>query len=204
MGTTSCCQIQSSHWKHSPRQKCLPKTKPIEMPLALVYLGDRLLILASSGMKNSPALLLLPDPCSNSPCPSASGPAPVFHSSRLPPSPLLVWAEGMPPKSPVDSQVPASPQEAKSAAFPVLLLSGCGVRAVRGAHCSRTPLLPFQGSMTPTEYALAKCYLPCEDTVLITYCGAAGFLVVCILVHLGLLASPSLFGWKLLRKFKTR
>nr|KAF6471842.1 metallophosphoesterase 1 [Molossus molossus] len=61
----------------------------------------------------------------------------------------------------------------------------------------------IMGSMTPMDYALAKCYLPCEDTVLITYCGAAGFLVVRILVHFGLLASPSPFGWKLLRKFKT-
>lgn len=57
--------------------------------------------------------------------------------------------------------------------------------------------------MTPTEYALAKCYLPLEDTVLITYCAAAGFLVVLVLVHLGLVASPVLFGYKLLRKFKT-
>lgn len=57
--------------------------------------------------------------------------------------------------------------------------------------------------MTPTEYALAKCYLPLEDTVLITYCAAAGFLVVLMLVHLGLVGSPVLFGYKLLRKFKT-
>lgn len=62
---------------------------------------------------------------------------------------------------------------------------------------------PFQGSMTPTEYALAKCYLPYEDTVLVTYCVAAGFLVVLMLVHSGLLVSPFLFGWNLLRKFKT-
>nr|KAF6423067.1 metallophosphoesterase 1 [Rousettus aegyptiacus] len=61
----------------------------------------------------------------------------------------------------------------------------------------------IMGSMTPTEHALAKCYLPLEDTVLITYCGAAGFLVVLMLIHFGLLASPFLFGWQLLRKFKT-
>ncbi|XP_045706339.1 metallophosphoesterase 1 isoform X3 [Phyllostomus hastatus] len=61
----------------------------------------------------------------------------------------------------------------------------------------------IMGSMTPTKYALAKCYLPHEDTVLITYCGAAGFLVVIMLVDLGLLASPFLLGCKLLRKFKT-
>ncbi|XP_048968910.1 metallophosphoesterase 1 isoform X3 [Canis lupus dingo] len=61
----------------------------------------------------------------------------------------------------------------------------------------------IMGSMTPTEYALAKCYLPYEDTVLVTYCVAAGFLVVLMLVHSGLLVSPFLFGWNLLRKFKT-
>lgn len=71
------------------------------------------------------------------------------------------------------------------------------------APCSITFSSPFQGSLTPTEYALAKCYLPLEDTVLITYCAATGFLVVLVLVHLGLVASPVLFGYKLLRKFKT-
>uniref|UniRef100_A0A8C3X2X1 Metallophosphoesterase 1 n=1 Tax=Catagonus wagneri TaxID=51154 RepID=A0A8C3X2X1_9CETA len=61
----------------------------------------------------------------------------------------------------------------------------------------------IMGSLTPTEYALAKCYLPCEDTVLITYCVAAGALVLLTLVHVGLLTSPLRFGWNLLRKFKT-
>lgn len=59
------------------------------------------------------------------------------------------------------------------------------------------------GSLTPTGHALAKCYLPREDTVLITYCAAAGFLVAVGLVRLGLLGSAVLFGYKLLRKFKT-
>ncbi|MBV94678.1 Metallophosphoesterase 1, partial [Eschrichtius robustus] len=36
----------------------------------------------------------------------------------------------------------------------------------------------IMGSVTPTEYALAKCYLPCEDTVLTTYCTAAGGLML--------------------------
>ncbi|XP_030876039.1 metallophosphoesterase 1 isoform X2 [Leptonychotes weddellii] len=61
----------------------------------------------------------------------------------------------------------------------------------------------IMGSMTPTEYALTKCYLPYENTVLATYCVAAGLLVVLILVHSGLLPSPLIFGWNLLRKFKT-
>ncbi|XP_039073161.1 metallophosphoesterase 1 isoform X2 [Hyaena hyaena] len=58
----------------------------------------------------------------------------------------------------------------------------------------------IMGSLTPTEYALVKCFLPCENTVLATYCVTAGFLV---LVHFKLLASPFLFGWNLLRKLKT-
>ncbi|XP_004409500.1 PREDICTED: metallophosphoesterase 1 isoform X2 [Odobenus rosmarus divergens] len=61
----------------------------------------------------------------------------------------------------------------------------------------------IMGRLTPTDYALAKCYLPYENTVLATYCVAAGLLVVLILVHSGLLPSPLLFGWNLLRKFKT-
>uniref|UniRef100_A0A8C7ASS4 Metallophosphoesterase 1 n=1 Tax=Neovison vison TaxID=452646 RepID=A0A8C7ASS4_NEOVI len=61
----------------------------------------------------------------------------------------------------------------------------------------------IMGSMTPTEYALAKCYLPHEATVLATYCVAAGLLAVLLLVHSRLLPSPFLFGWNLLRKFKT-
>ncbi|XP_066872188.1 metallophosphoesterase 1 isoform X7 [Kogia breviceps] len=61
----------------------------------------------------------------------------------------------------------------------------------------------IMGSITPTEYALAKCYLPCEDTVLTTYCTAFGGLVLLTLVHAGLVASPFHFGWNMLRKFKT-
>ncbi|XP_008057307.1 metallophosphoesterase 1 isoform X2 [Carlito syrichta] len=60
------------------------------------------------------------------------------------------------------------------------------------------------GSITSSDYALSKCYLPLENTVLTTYCGAAGILVVLTLIHFELLASPFLFGWNLLRKHKTR
>ncbi|XP_008586272.1 PREDICTED: metallophosphoesterase 1 isoform X1 [Galeopterus variegatus] len=60
----------------------------------------------------------------------------------------------------------------------------------------------IMGSLTPTDHALSKCYLPREDTVLITYCGAAGLLAVLILAHVELLASPFHFGWNLLRKHK--
>uniref|UniRef100_A0A667HLT2 Metallophosphoesterase 1 n=1 Tax=Lynx canadensis TaxID=61383 RepID=A0A667HLT2_LYNCA len=61
----------------------------------------------------------------------------------------------------------------------------------------------IMGMLTPTEYALAKCYLPYENTVLATYCVAVGFLAVLTLAHFKLLASPLLFGWNLLRKLKT-
>ncbi|XP_023610032.1 metallophosphoesterase 1 isoform X3 [Myotis lucifugus] len=100
---------------------------------------------------------------------------------------------------------------------PRLILSGhthSGCEVLHGAGVPELSVPSFSwrnrnnpsfimGSLTPTEYALAKCYLPLEDTVLTTYCAAAGFLVVLMLVHLGLVASPVLFGYKLLRKFKT-
>nr|KAF6330493.1 metallophosphoesterase 1 [Myotis myotis] len=100
---------------------------------------------------------------------------------------------------------------------PRLILSGhthSGCEVLHGAGVPELSVPSFSwrnrnnpsfvmGSMTPTEYALAKCYLPLEDTVLMTYCAAAGLLVVLMLVHLGLVASPVLFGYKLLRKFKT-
>ncbi|XP_012581284.1 PREDICTED: metallophosphoesterase 1 [Condylura cristata] len=62
----------------------------------------------------------------------------------------------------------------------------------------------IMGSVTPTGYALAKCFLPLEHTVLITYCGAAGFLVVLILTYLQLITSPLHLGWNLLKKYKTK
>ncbi|XP_070276783.1 metallophosphoesterase 1 isoform X2 [Myotis yumanensis] len=100
---------------------------------------------------------------------------------------------------------------------PRLILSGhthSGCEVLHGAGVPELSVPSFSwrnrnnpsfimGSLTPTEYALAKCYLPLEDTVLTTYCAAAGFLVVLMLVHLGLVTSPVLFGYKLLRKFKT-
>ncbi|XP_073926452.1 metallophosphoesterase 1 isoform X2 [Castor canadensis] len=57
----------------------------------------------------------------------------------------------------------------------------------------------IMGSLTSRDYALSKCYLPFEDTVLTTYCGAAGFVLVLVLAHFECLASPFLFGWNLLR-----
>ncbi|XP_058133277.1 metallophosphoesterase 1 isoform X2 [Dasypus novemcinctus] len=60
----------------------------------------------------------------------------------------------------------------------------------------------IMGSITATDYSLSKCYLPSENVVLIAYCGAAVFLVVLLVAHLGLLAPLFHFGWNLLRKPK--
>ncbi|XP_011901368.1 PREDICTED: metallophosphoesterase 1 isoform X4 [Cercocebus atys] len=101
---------------------------------------------------------------------------------------------------------------------PRLVLSGHTHSACEVHHGGRVPELSvpsfswrnrnnpsfIMGSITPTDYALSKCYLPREDVVLVIYCGAVGFLVVLTLSHLGLLASPFLSGLNLLRKRKTR
>lgn len=62
----------------------------------------------------------------------------------------------------------------------------------------------IMGSLTSGDYALAKCYLPMENTVLTIYCGAAGLLVILVLIHLSLLPSTFHFGRNLLRKYKTK
>ena len=64
-------------------------------------------------------------------------------------------------------------------------------------------LLAPRGSITPMDYALAKCYLPREDMVLTTYCVAAGCLMLIMLIPTGLVSAPFHFGWRVLRKFKT-
>lgn len=57
----------------------------------------------------------------------------------------------------------------------------------------------IMGSLTSRDYALSKCYLPFEDTVLTTYGAAAGFLMILTLVHFEHLPSLLLCGWKLCR-----
>uniref|UniRef100_A0AC11E0G1 Metallophosphoesterase 1 n=1 Tax=Ovis aries TaxID=9940 RepID=A0AC11E0G1_SHEEP len=61
----------------------------------------------------------------------------------------------------------------------------------------------IMGSITPMDYALAKCYLPCEDMVLTTYCVAAGCLMLIMLIPTRLVSAPFHFGQRVLRKFKT-
>lgn len=65
--------------------------------------------------------------------------------------------------------------------------------------CSINFLFLPQGSLTSRDYALSKCYLPFEDTVLITYSAAAGFLTILILVHFEHVPSSFLLGRKLCR-----
>ncbi|XP_026311780.1 metallophosphoesterase 1 isoform X2 [Piliocolobus tephrosceles] len=69
---------------------------------------------------------------------------------------------------------------------PRLVLSGHTHSACEVHHGGRVPELSvpsfswrnrnnpsfIMGSITPTDYALAKCYLPREDVVLVIYCGA--------------------------------
>uniref|UniRef100_A0A8D2CYW8 Metallophosphoesterase 1 n=1 Tax=Sciurus vulgaris TaxID=55149 RepID=A0A8D2CYW8_SCIVU len=60
------------------------------------------------------------------------------------------------------------------------------------------------GSLTSRDYALSKCFLPLEGTVLSTYCGAAGLLVVLTLTGVGRLASPFPSAWTRLRVHRAR
>ncbi|KAM4841151.1 metallophosphoesterase 1 [Thomomys bottae] len=59
----------------------------------------------------------------------------------------------------------------------------------------------IMGSLTSRDYALSKCFLPFENTVLTMYCVTAGFLVFFILVHFECLASPFLH---LVRMYRSR
>ncbi|XP_021120923.1 metallophosphoesterase 1 isoform X3 [Heterocephalus glaber] len=58
-------------------------------------------------------------------------------------------------------------------------------------------------SLTSRDFALSKCFLPQEDTVLATYCGVVGLLVVLVLAHTERLASPFLSGWNELRRHRS-
>ncbi|XP_042539634.1 metallophosphoesterase 1 isoform X2 [Dipodomys spectabilis] len=101
---------------------------------------------------------------------------------------------------------------------PRLVLSGHTHSACEVLHAGGVPELSvpsfswrnrnnpsfIMGSLTSRDYALSKCFLPFEDTVLTMYSGAAGFLVVLILAHFECLASPFLLGWNLLRMHRTR
>lgn len=66
-----------------------------------------------------------------------------------------------------------------------------------GSDCVSFPL--SQASLTSQDFALSKCFLPQEDTVLATYCGVAGLLAILLLTPREWLASLFLSGWNALR-----
>lgn len=70
--------------------------------------------------------------------------------------------------------------------------------AVLGPAPGAPPVSP-QGSLTPRDHALSKCFLPREHTVLTLYCAAAGLLAVLALARVERLATPVLSAWMLLR-----
>lgn len=233
VGKPSCFQIQSKR-NHSPvsfRTAYMSTEKPIEVPLAHAFLGNRLLTLASSAMRNglvvTPHFSMATYIDLHASCISGTYAHCTLEEPIVPGtgfngevsstrhigslhvvSPISAWggclARG--------SCAPQS-QGRRATSWPHLrgprrlrllfclrLVCWCCSRALTAASLFS---FPFQGMLTPTEYALAKCYLPYENTVLATYCVAIGFLVVLMLAHFKLLASPLLFGWNLLRKLKT-
>nr|XP_013002126.1 metallophosphoesterase 1 isoform X6 [Cavia porcellus] len=101
---------------------------------------------------------------------------------------------------------------------PRLVLSGHTHSACEVLHGSGTPEVSvpsfswrnrnnpsfIMASLTSQDYALAKCFLPQEDTVLATYFGVLGLLVVVTLAHLERLALPFPSGWTVLRTHRAR
>ncbi|XP_033613332.1 metallophosphoesterase 1 isoform X2 [Fukomys damarensis] len=96
---------------------------------------------------------------------------------------------------------------------PRLVLSGHTHSACEVLHGVGTPELSVpsfswrnrnnpsfvMASLTSQDFALSKCFLPREDTVLATYCGVAGLLAVLLLAPGERLASLFLSGWNTLR-----
>ncbi|XP_066482671.1 metallophosphoesterase 1 isoform X2 [Tiliqua scincoides] len=60
----------------------------------------------------------------------------------------------------------------------------------------------IMGSITSRDFSLYKCFLPCENTVIIIYCTAGTVLVVLLLVHTWPLISPFHFVQRLITKRK--
>ncbi|XP_005372639.1 PREDICTED: metallophosphoesterase 1 [Chinchilla lanigera] len=101
---------------------------------------------------------------------------------------------------------------------PRLVLSGHTHSACEVLHGAGTPELSvpsfswrnrnnpsfIMASLTSRDYALSKCFLPQENTVLATYCGVAGLLTGLVLAHSGWLALPFLSGRTVLRTHKAR
>lgn len=60
----------------------------------------------------------------------------------------------------------------------------------------------FQGSITPTDFSLHKCFLPRESRVFAIYWAAGALLVVLVLAHFQLLTPPFYFAQRLISKHK--
>ncbi|NWI69558.1 MPPE1 Metallophosphoesterase, partial [Todus mexicanus] len=60
----------------------------------------------------------------------------------------------------------------------------------------------FQGSITPTDFSLHKCFLPCESRVFALYCAAGALLLGLLLAHVQLLTPPFRFAQRLISKHK--
>ncbi|KAM9223173.1 metallophosphoesterase 1 isoform 3-T3 [Leptosomus discolor] len=99
---------------------------------------------------------------------------------------------------------------------PRLILSGHTHSACEVLHAGNIPEISvpsfswrnrnnpsfIMGSITPTDFALQKCFLPYESRVSTVYCAAGALLVILILAHFQLLTPPFCFAQRLISKHK--
>ncbi|KAM6409970.1 metallophosphoesterase 1 isoform 2-T4 [Pluvialis apricaria] len=99
---------------------------------------------------------------------------------------------------------------------PRLILSGHTHSACEVLHAGKIPEISvpsfswrnrnnpsfIMGSITPTDFALQKCFLPYESRVFTIYCAAGALLVILILAHFQLLTPPFYFAQRLISKHK--
>lgn len=81
----------------------------------------------------------------------------------------------------------------------------CGVYSWFRTHCNTAKWQSsflFQGSITPTDFSLQKCFLPFESRVFTIYCAAGALLVILVLAHVQLLTPPFYFAQRLISKHK--
>lgn len=81
----------------------------------------------------------------------------------------------------------------------------CGVHSWFRIHCNTAKWQSsflFQGSITPTDFSLQKCFLPFESRVFTIYCAAGALLVILVLAHVQLLTPPFYFAQRLISKHK--
>ncbi|NWY00663.1 MPPE1 Metallophosphoesterase, partial [Nothoprocta ornata] len=99
---------------------------------------------------------------------------------------------------------------------PRLVLSGHTHSACEVLHAGRIPEISvpsfswrnrnnpsfIMGSLTPTDFALRKCFLPSESRVFAAYGAAGALLAVLLLAHCQLLTPPVYFAQRLISKHK--